>query len=409
MWDFKSENTKTHTHGFHTYPAMMIPQIAKKLITDYGTNAQLLFDPYCGTGTSLVEANLAGINAVGSDLNPLARLLAKVKTTPIEIQTLKFHLHDFDQYLFRFRFGFDGADSIIAPSFPRIDFWFSKDVKQKLAVIKKYVDRIENNDISDFFKVALSQTIRDTSWTRNNEFKLYKMSSEQIKNFSPDPYGRMEFVLGRNFKSLIEFIEGRKNDSVSKVLNVNTIRSVRKNKVFNTGVDMVVTSPPYGDSATTVAYGQFSTLANQWLGFMENGRTLDKDLMGGQRAVRLKKFKSEALNENISEISKVDSKRVLDVVSFFSDYEKSIKNVSQLVNPGGISCYVVSNRNVRGTTVLTDQITKDFFENYGFEHIDTFTRKISGKRMPRQNSPTGNVGKKVSLMNKEFIVVMQKN
>lgn len=80
-WEFKDVNTKYATHGFHNYPATMIPQIANKLIAEYGISAKTLFDPYCGTGTSLVEANLRGINAIGTDINPLARLISESKTT----------------------------------------------------------------------------------------------------------------------------------------------------------------------------------------------------------------------------------------------------------------------------------------------------------------------------------------
>jgi site-specific DNA-methyltransferase (cytosine-N4-specific) len=80
-WDFADADTKTHTHGYHVYPAMMIPQVARRLIRSYGGGAQLLLDPFCGSGTSLVEARLAGLDAVGIDLNPFAVLLARAKTS----------------------------------------------------------------------------------------------------------------------------------------------------------------------------------------------------------------------------------------------------------------------------------------------------------------------------------------
>jgi len=99
-WDFKNANTKEYTHCFHSYPAMMIPQVARRIIEIYGKNATLLFDPYCGTGTSLVEANLKGINAIGTDLNPLARLIAQAKTTKIDSKALDKYLYDFTNYLF---------------------------------------------------------------------------------------------------------------------------------------------------------------------------------------------------------------------------------------------------------------------------------------------------------------------
>lgn len=50
-WDYRDSDTKEYTHCFHNYPAMMIPQIARELISQYGKKASVLFDPYCGTGT----------------------------------------------------------------------------------------------------------------------------------------------------------------------------------------------------------------------------------------------------------------------------------------------------------------------------------------------------------------------
>lgn len=407
--DFLKSDTRQFTHGFHQYPAKMIPQVANALIDEYGRNATLLLDPYCGTGTSLVEANIKGLNAIGSDLNPLARLLSKVKTTPIEVQTLEFHLEDFYKYLFPYRYGFKPKDNIVITNFPRIDFWFSKGVKEKLSIIKTYIKQIENIDICDFFKVAFSQTVRECSFTRNNEFKLYKMPNEQIKNFKPDPYGVMENILGANYLGLKNFIEEKKDlKSKTIVCDFNSTFRVPKRIIKDNSIDLVVTSPPYGDSSTTVAYGQFSALSNQWLDFMENGRSLDKELMGGISHKKLKHFQSKILNQNIEDIRKEDRKRALEVISFYSDYERSIKNIALTIKPNGFACYVVSNRNVKGQVLQTDEITKDMFNQFGFRHINTSYRKISNKRLPRYNSSDGKKGQKTELMNIESIVVMQK-
>jgi tRNA G10 N-methylase Trm11 len=408
-FDFLYSDTLNLTHGFHTYPAKMIPQVANTLINEFGKNANLLFDPYCGTGTTLVEASLKGVNSIGVDLNPLARLISKVKTTSIEIQTLQLHLKDFYRYLFEYRFGFKMDDNVVTPVFPRIDFWFSKSVKNKLGVINEYIKKIENSDIADFFKLAFSQTIRDCSYTRNNEFKLYKMSKEKIKTFNPDVYSTIENILGRNFRGLEKFIKEKKNNSICTIYDFNTINYIPKKILKNNSVDIVVTSPPYGDSSTTVAYGQFSALSNQWLGWMDNGRKLDNDLMGGRTAKKRIKFKSEILNSDIDNVYNEDEKRALDVVSFYRDYDKSIKMISKIVKPKGFVCYVVSNRTVRNNVMHTDEITKDFFSSCGFNHVDTLYRKISNKRLPRQNSPKGIAGQKTELMNKESIIIMQKN
>ena len=64
-WDFVGSNTKEFTHCFHRYPATMISHVARKLIADYGRPGMNLLDPFCGSGTSLVEARLAGLNGFG--------------------------------------------------------------------------------------------------------------------------------------------------------------------------------------------------------------------------------------------------------------------------------------------------------------------------------------------------------
>ena len=90
-WSFKDADTKEFTHCYHAYPAMMIPQVARALIEEYKPEdgVELLFDPYMGSGTSLVEASIKGINAIGTDLNPLARLMSHVKTTHYDLSCIR--------------------------------------------------------------------------------------------------------------------------------------------------------------------------------------------------------------------------------------------------------------------------------------------------------------------------------
>jgi hypothetical protein len=75
------EDDATLTHPFHAYPARLHPATARALVAalDLPAGATLL-DPFCGSGTVLVEAMAAGLRAVGRDLSPLAVALAEVKT-----------------------------------------------------------------------------------------------------------------------------------------------------------------------------------------------------------------------------------------------------------------------------------------------------------------------------------------
>lgn len=402
-WDFKTANTKTYTHCYHNYPAMMIPQIAEQLIIEYGKNAKILFDPYCGTGTSLVEANLKNINAIGTDLNPLARLIAKTKTTRIELQILDLYLKEFNNFSFSLNFSFN-KPNVVIPNFKNIDFWFAKQVQEKLAIIKQFIDNIQDNSIRNFFNIAFSETVRESSFTRNSEFKLYRMQEQKRASFDPDVFAIIISKLARNKKGLVAYLNKNIN-SQTQIYDFNTVETIKN--VSEESIDIVVTSPPYGDSRTTVAYGQFSCLANQWLG-VEDANKIDSKLMGGKKN-NICKIGIDIVDETIAKVAQQDDKRVKEVFSFYQDYYNSITNVATTLKSGSYACYVVGNRRVKGITLPTDKITQAFFIANGFKHENTFIRNIPNKRMPSKNSPTNEVGKTATTMNNEYIVIMRKS
>jgi len=405
-WDFRKADTKRYTHYLHPYPAMMIPQVTGRILDEFGKNAKLLFDPYCGTGTSLVEGNIRGIATVGTDINPLARLIAKVKTAVIPLKPLDLYLKNFNDFVFSIRLGGRKLNPNI-PNFKNIDYWFKKDTQFMLAAVNEYIENIDDKDIQDFFKVAFSETVREVSLTRNGEFKLYRMPEKQMEKFNPDVLSIMTQKLIRNRKGMAEYISVKKNNASSLICDFNTVYSIPEDILPPESVDIVVTSPPYGDSRTTVAYGQFSRLSNQWLG-IGDANEVDKRSMGGDRRKKFIKFDYEPLDKILKKMDEKDNKRVYDVISFYIDYEKSIKNISKVIKKGGIVAYVVGNRRVKGIELPNDEITREFFERNEFSHIKTIIREIPNKRMPKKNSPTNVAGITDTTMNYEHIVILQK-
>ena len=405
-WDYRTANTKEHTHGIHPYPAMMIPQVARRLVQEYGRPRGILFDPYCGTGTTLLEAFLAGSESVGTDLNPLARLIAKVKTTPIDINRLDLALERFVD------FRFDAVPSsngrVETPDFPNVDYWFDGRVQRELTLIREYIDLIDDIPIADFFRVAFSLTIRKTSWTKNSEFKLVRIPPERMREHNPDVFSTMVSILTYNRDSVLQLNNALDRSApLPSIYRFNSVANVPRNAIDHDSVDIVVTSPPYGDSRTTVAYGQFSRLSSQWLGYKDANR-IDNELMGGSRDQGDVSFEYEALDSAIRKIANTNPKRSREVASFFIDYRKSIMNVSSVVKRGGYVCYVVGNRTVNGIEIPTAEATAAFFEMNGFTHVDTFQRNIPNKRMPSMNSPTNVPGQLGSTMKTERIVICQR-
>ena len=100
-WNFKEHSMKELVHGLHPYPAMMMPLIARTMFQKYGKGKDtVFFDPYVGSGTTLVEAQYYGAKqAIGVDLNPLAILISRTKTEPIDLVKVKELIEEFDKYI----------------------------------------------------------------------------------------------------------------------------------------------------------------------------------------------------------------------------------------------------------------------------------------------------------------------
>lgn len=254
----------------------------------------------------------------------------------------------------------------------------------------------KNEALQNLFILAFSETLREVSYTRNNEFKLFRM--KDYESYKPDVYEVFSKNLESLIKNYLDFYQPKLREIKSLLINSNFKATKQK-------FDSILTSPPYGDSKTTVAYGQFSTFINEWLGFRE-ARRLDSKLMGGKKAKNL--YQKGVMREYITEINKKDSKRALEASSFYFDLQKSVEGLIDSINTQGKVFFIVGNRKVKGIELPTDAFIAEVFCQNSFRHLETIKRKISNKSMPLKNSPTNRAGILSDTMSYEYIVVCEK-
>ena len=454
-WDFKNDDVREYTHGIHNYPAMMVCPISRniiKIMKDI-TEINSLMDPFMGSGTVLVEGMLAGITDVyGSDINPFAVYLSTVKTNRLDISELQKEVNELydrilDRYslysiqineadgVIRFKYDLDltakdgwGKEApvylskyvednqldIAIPDFKNIGYWFKPKAILLLSLIKEEINRIANKDIRDFIFVAFSETIRFVSNRRNGEFKMFRMKASKVDEFNPDVIKEFTAILNRNIEKMNSFIEVCDEKDVQTNIHISDESAAILGNVPDESIDLVITSPPYGDSRTTVAYGEYSRLSLQWLDLYDLSEKeimgIDKSLMGGIKYRNGFEYNipSKTLRESLEIIKDTDLERAGDVFSFYSDLRDSIKAIAQKTRSGGYQFWVVGNRTVKGELLKTDQIISEIAQSYQLEHVYTIDRNIINKVMPSQNSPTNEVGKKASTMTNEHIVVLRK-
>ena len=406
-WDFARDDTKILTHGFHSYPAMMIPQVARKSLSKWGKNAKASLDPFMGSGTVLVESLIRDINAYGFDINPLAVLISKVKTTPISPATLRKTLCDIQervrQNITKLKFR---EIEVEIPNYYNIEYWFKPYVAKHLVLLKDAVWSLENEDVRDFFKVVFSETVRYVSNTRNSEHKLYRIPKNKLAEWNPDVLQTFTDFATRNIKKMSAFYEIMKDKKAKATPMLHNV--LEHANIEN--IDIVLTSPPYGDSMTTVAYGQFSRLSLQWMDFDYNlVRKLDRMALGGKPTKTLEhNVPSGKLDDVVKKIAEMDNRRARDVLSYFVDFYEASKRINEYLNPGGYAVFVVANRTVKGVRIPTDEIYVEMYESLGYEHVITYVRSIPNKRMPHKVSPSNKAGETVSTMAYENIVVLKK-
>lgn len=455
FWDFKDTDVREYTHGIHNYPAMMVCPISRNIIrlVKEIQAVDTIFDPFMGSGTVLVESMLSGAkNVFGNDINPLALYLSKVKTTRLDISLLQRETQNLydrvgDVYN-QFSLQIDGVDEVMrrgyeldltakdgwganapecllkytqdnyieidVPNFKNIGYWFKPRVILLLSLIKKEINRIEDKDIREFIFVAFSETIRFVSNRRNGEFKMFRMPTNKVDAFEPDVIKEFTTILNRNVEKMNSFDEACADVGVDASISIFKNNATTLEDVPNNSVDLVITSPPYGDSRTTVAYGEYSRLSLQWLDLFELSEKeimgIDKTLMGGNKYRNGFEFtiSSNTLRTSLERIKDIDLERAGDVYSFYLDLSKSIASIADKTKSGGYQFWVVGNRTVKGELLLTDKIISEIAEQYGLQHIHTVDRNIINKVMPSLNSPTNESGVKSSTMSNEHIVILRK-
>jgi hypothetical protein len=399
-YDFIGQSYATVYPNLHKYPATMLPQIGIEIFRELNIKSGKLLDPYCGSGSSFASGLECGLTEMhGFDINPLAVLISKARFTKISVNKIIETKRELRNNIYEFLKDEKNINTLKQPQITNIDFWFSREVVDNLIVIKHYIEQIQGEDVRRFFLIPFSETVRECSYTRNNEFKLFRMKSEDLLQFNPDAIGVYLKKLEDAIFLYSNFYFPKLDDKVNVNVQYSTFQP--KDEYF----DVVLTSPPYGDSRTTVAYGQFSTLSNEWLG-IDYARKIDGMLMGGVKPKQ--NIENGIIADYISEINKVDNKRALDVSAFYNDLDSSIQRVAKSVRKSGKSIYVVGNRTVKNVQLPTDQFIAEKFEQNGFKHLTTYKRSLSNKSMPSKNSPTNKAGKTVNTMLWEYVVICEK-
>ncbi len=420
-WDFKEGAEKEHIHKLIRYPATMVPVMQSKLIelfAKHDKTINVLLDPFMGSGTTLVEANIKGIDAIGIDINPFAYLITTVKLRKIDLEKLNLKNQQLIEKV--------QLDTTIEFNywFPKISKWFKPEIINELSIIKKNIVNEPEVDYRCVMWIAFARTVQYSSNDRESTFKLHAKTKEDIEIFNVDVKSYFIKCLSETEEIFEEYYGGAYRSDCSAALYCGDSMDILREKIPDNSVDIVSTSPPYGDNATTVTYGQYSMLQLRWIpnedlqieiddSLLQNYSSLDRKSLGGigyslsqieesgilQRSVTL----SALYNKLIVR----DEKKARKVVSFYIDYEKILEELFRVVKENKYLLFTVGNRKVDDEVVCLDKVTIELSEYFHGKCVYQFERNILNKRMPDKVSKLKN-NKSVSSMKRETILFFKK-
>ncbi|HAS6038058.1 TPA: site-specific DNA-methyltransferase [Vibrio vulnificus] len=417
-WSFKGRSTRQHFHALIQYPAMMVPEMQGELIDaiqSVDQNVKTVFDPFVGSGTTLGESMIRGLDFVGHDINPLAILACEVKSGPLYTSKLQ---EKIERLLNTIK---DSNPTEVALSFRGIDKWFLPEVQLELSAIYLAIKSEPSKWARKIFWLALSNTVRSTCNSRSSTYKLHIKSEEQIEKI-----GSPKQIFEKNILKSFENIKSQKTLLIEKGYFVRS-KSVSKVKIRNVDAktrktskkkyDLLISSPPYGDNATTVTYGQFSYLPLQWIDLKDINETIDESLLemqnkidssslGGSLKESTEKLsllgdRSSSLLSCVNQIDKVNPDNTKKLISFIYDLDLSLRNAVNELRENAYMIWTLGNRRISNIEVPLDKIMRELLESLECKFVYQLERDIPSKRMASRN-------KVASTMGKETVLIMRR-
>jgi hypothetical protein len=391
----------------------MIPQITDTLLeifieTGVVSTGEVVYDPFVGSGTTIVSAKQAQLHGVGNDINPYAVKLTQTKTNPIRQSDLQSIWFDITENIL------STLDSISAGDYTDTNInsgWFPEKQESQLLYIRSQLDDLEDSyrvELVRPFRIILGTIARKCSFQRNGEYKRYRMPEEDRETHNPSVKELFIETGDSVVDRLIQFSNSYEETPEAEIY----LEDSRDSSVPDASVDAVITSPPYGDHDTTVAYGQFSRDPS----IIAFGNTksemldVDKTGLGGRYSeadVTNLVAKSDTLAKTVEELDAVDG-RSDDALQFFQDYFLVMEDVHRVLKQNQPVVWVVANRTMSRVPIPTQLITKELCESIGFSHSITLPRSIPSKTLPWDNAPENETGNTGSLMADENIVILTK-
>ena len=403
--------SERYTHLIHSYPAKLLANIpyfffaTDMLCPPNGT----VLDPFCGTGTVLLEATLSGRAALGADANPLAKLITNVKTNYIPGETLRSTLVEVLRRAKSFRRKTEHPEAVAV--------WYSTGSLKQLSNIQRSVSEIDNIRVRFFFELCLSCVARKVSYadpsisvpvhwnperfsSNPNREEEVRKKLESLKNVNV--YEKFEAICKANIARV-----GTLNGEIRRGVEARIISNdARFLGLEDNSVDLILTSPPY---AGAQKYIRASWLNLYWLNLvsLEGVRELKRHNIGRED------YRQDDISEAYTGIEPADkvlkqlygqgkTKRAFLAANYLNEMKVALDESCRVLKQNGYMVIVIGNNTVCGQSFDTQDYLTNYLVGMGMQLQYKLIDDIKSYGLMTKRNKTANT------ITREWILVFKK-
>lgn len=405
---YSTEKFKRVTHYTFRYPAKFHPPVARHLIEAFTSRGQTVLDPFCGSGTLLVEASMLERHSFGSDIDPMAVLASSVKATRVRPGGLEvsadrllaslgkyrradaeYERRKFDDYTEQ---GFRALATklhVVVPTIPNIFHWFRKYVVLDLALIKRTVERLPGLSRSHrrIFTLCFAATIRrasnaDPVPVSGLEVTHHMRALDEAGRVI-DPFTLFEQEVRRTCAAFREYWEATLARYNGRAVQSDARQFTAR---MPTKVDAVITSPPYHGA---VDYYRRHTLETYWLDFASCAQDrldlLPRYIGRAKVSMHHEYSKTTAIaapymKEWERQIRKADTRRADAFKHYALSMQASLAQVATVLPERAPAIFVVGNSRWKGEEIDTSRLIAELCKQT-FRVVDRYWYPLKNRYM----------------------------
>ena len=363
----------------HPFPARMSPGIAIAALKEQKKNA-VVADPMMGSGTVLAIARSMGHRTVGVDLDPLAVLISKVWTTPIESSSLKTKgsevLKRAKLYATKLRIRDAYPVGADAETKKFIRYWFDAHARRQLCALAVSISRVHELNLRNALWCAFSRLIITKQSGASLAMDL--SHSRPHRAFSSAPT--------KPFSKFIDAVATVTASSPQKGSSNLGPRAriergdARELPIKSGSVDLVLTSPPYLNAIDYMRCSKFSLV---WMGYT----TAELRSLRGVSVGTEVSLSANETSPHVQEIAaklnlrpKLKSRDAAILARYIHDRNCAVSEVARVLAPDGKAVYVIGNSSVRGTFVRNSSVLEAVAKRNGLRLVAKRSRSLPPNR-----------------------------